>query len=208
MSPTDSKIAKIQAHFQTLSTVAPTLNSASDELNRCVASLDESLKKLNAGLTVWVSFRSRGVEEDEYDDDQIGYAKVDGKWGIAIRHIWGNYATEKFGDEGPWFFNDASRDLRLLAVDQLPELIEALGEEASKVTKRVQEKTKQVHELATAIEQVAKPPQQGVSFGRAALDAAKNNLKTPEGKIVEAAKTAAMSWIPSGETAKVKEGSK
>jgi hypothetical protein len=176
MSLTDSKIAKIQAHFQTLSAVSPTLNSASDELNRCVASLDESLKKLNAGLTVWVSFRSRGVEDDEYDDDQIGYAKVDGKWGIAIRHIWGNYATERFGDEGPWFFNDASRELRLLAVDQLPELIEALGEEASKVTKTVQEKAKQVRELAAAIEQVAKSAHPN-TFNERVIAAAKNQIK-------------------------------
>src|ERR1700687_361370 len=127
MSLNDSQIAKIQAHFQTLSSVAPALNSASDELNHCLASLDESLKKLNAGLTVWVTFRSRGVAEDQYDDQQIGYTKVDGKWGIAIRHVWGNYATEQFGEEGTWFFNDAPRELRLLAVDQLPELIEALG---------------------------------------------------------------------------------
>jgi len=203
MSLTDSKIAKIQAHFQTLSSVAPTLNSASDELNRCVASLDESLKKLNAGLTVWVSFRSRGVKEDEYeyDEDQIGYTKVAGKWGIAIRHVWGNYATEQFGEEGTWFFNDAPRELRLLAVDQLPELIEALGEEASKITKKVQEKTKQVRELATAIKQITKPLQQN-SFNERAIAAAKNHLKLD-------AETSATTLKTIGDMlAKAKEGSK
>jgi predicted RNase H-like nuclease (RuvC/YqgF family) len=36
-------------------------------------------------------------------------------------------------------------------VDKLPELVEELGKEASIVSKKVQEKTKQVHELAAAI---------------------------------------------------------
>jgi hypothetical protein len=43
-------------------------------------------------------------------------------------------------------------------VDKIPELIEALGKEASETTKRVQKKTKQVHELASAIDKIAVEP--------------------------------------------------
>ena len=74
MTSSDSKIEKIQTHFKALSSVAPTLNAASDELTKAVAVLDENLKKLNVGLTAWVTFRSRAVHpsmrDEEYDDDE------------------------------------------------------------------------------------------------------------------------------------------
>lgn len=207
MSSTDSKTANIQKHFQNLTLVAPVLNKASDELNRSVAALDEALRKLNIGLTVWVTFRNRGVEDEEFDSDQIGYSKLEGKWGIAIRRVWGNYNTERFGDEGPWFFNDSPRELRLLAVDQIPQLIEALSNEALKTTEKVQEKTKQVRELATAIEQITKPPQKKPFDDRAAIEAAKNNLPI-SAKLAEAAIRAAKAITPSEAMAQTKEGGK
>lgn len=162
MTSSDSKIEKIQTHFKTLSSLAPTLNIASNELTKAVTVLDEALKSLNVGLSAWVTFRSRAVHpslrDEEYDDDQIGYSKVDGKWGIALRHIWGNYALEEFGGEGPWLFNDAPRELRLLGVEKIPELIEALSKEASETTQKVRETTKQVHDLAAAVAEVTNQP--------------------------------------------------
>jgi len=151
MSLTDSKITKIQTSFQALSQVAPALNAASDNLTKTVAILDEALKKLNVGLTVWVTFRMHGVEDWEYDNDQIGYAKLEGKWGIALRRIWGDTNGENCGGDGPWLFNDAPRELRLQAVDKIPELIEALNKAASDATEKIQAKTKDVLELAEAI---------------------------------------------------------
>ncbi|HYL63240.1 MAG TPA: hypothetical protein VE077_11530, partial [Candidatus Methylomirabilis sp.] len=88
--PTDSKITKLQTDFQNLSRTAAALNLASDHLTRGVAVLDEALKRLNVGLAVWVDFASREVDENDaglYDVDQIGYCKVNGTWGLAIRHI-------------------------------------------------------------------------------------------------------------------------
>jgi hypothetical protein len=154
MTSSDAKLAKIQTHFQTLSSAAPALNAASDDLTKAVTVLDEAIKRLNVGLSSWVSFRSRGVEEWEYDDDEIGYTKVDGKWGIALRRVWGDHNRETFGADGPWLFNDAPRELRLLGVDKIPELIEALGKEAADTTKKVQEKARQVRDLATAIAEI------------------------------------------------------
>jgi hypothetical protein len=48
--------------------------------------------------------------------------------------------------------------MRLAGVDKIPELIEALGKEASAATKKIQEKTQEVRELASAIEYLGKPP--------------------------------------------------
>jgi hypothetical protein len=155
----EPKFAKVQANFRALSSVSTSLNTASDELAKAVSVLAEALKKLNVGLTVWVTFRSRDVEEWEYDDDQIGYGKVNGKWGITLRRNWGDIRNDNSGEDGPWLFNEAPREMRLASVDKIPELIEALSREASDTTKRIQEKTQEVRELASVIEHPAgKPP--------------------------------------------------
>lgn len=151
MSSTDSKTAKIQSNFKALSEIAPSLNSASDELTKVVDKLDEALKKLNLGLTAWVRFADRVPQVDfPYDCDQIGYCKVNGKWGIALRHIWGQ-DWDDHNEEGPWLFNEAPREMRLRSVDKIPELIESLNKKASDTTKKIREKTKEVRELAEAI---------------------------------------------------------
>ena len=157
MNSGDQKIAKVQTRFQELSTLASSLNTASDELTKVVGTLDEALKKLNIGLTVWVPFRFRGDGSDPevYDQDEIGYAKVSGIWGVALRNIWGNESFGDYHEAGPWLFKDAPRELRLAAADKIPELIEALATGASATTKEVEEKTKQVRELAEAIDEVA-----------------------------------------------------
>jgi prefoldin subunit 5 len=155
MASSDSKIEAIQKQFQVLSGVASSLNTASDELTRAVAALDEALKKLNVGLTAWVTF-SKIVEEEYpeiYDSQQIGYCKVNGTWGIALRHISGDAESGEQDEDGPWLFSDASREMRIQAVDKIPELIEALSKEASETTRKIQEKTKQVTDLADAIRQ-------------------------------------------------------
>jgi hypothetical protein len=151
-----SSSEKIQLNFQALSVVASSLNSASDEFTRVIDVLDEALKKLNIGLVVWVIFEDRGDEQDpqRYDCDQLGYSKVDGKWGIALRHIWGHEAFEAHDEDGPWLFKDAPREMRLRSVDKIPQLIQSLFEEASSATKKIQEKTKEVRELAAAISSV------------------------------------------------------
>lgn len=154
MTITDSKVTKVQTDFQALSEIASELNVASDQLTRTVAILDEALKKLNVGLTVWVNFSSRGDDEPQlYDLDQIGYCKVNGTWGLALRRVWGDESMPHpwESSEGPWLFNDASRELRLRSVDKIPEVIAELTREAFNTTKRMQEKTKQVLELADAI---------------------------------------------------------
>jgi hypothetical protein len=152
------KVEKLQTDFKALTSVSASLNTASDELAKAVSVLDEALKKLNIGLTVWVTFRSWSSERDEYDEEQIGYCKLAGKWGIALRRIWGDINFEQRAEDGPWVFNDGPREMRLAGVDKFPELIEALNKEASNATKKIQEKTQEVRELASVIEHPGKPP--------------------------------------------------
>jgi hypothetical protein len=73
--------------FQNLAKLAPTLNAASDELTKAIGSLEQSLKKLNIGVSAWVTFADLTDEpgRGEYDYQQVGYTKLKSEWGIALR---------------------------------------------------------------------------------------------------------------------------
>jgi hypothetical protein len=162
----DSKIDKIAVNFRELSSVASTLNSASDELTKVVTVLDEALRSLNIGITAWTTFTSYTTDSaEDFDHEQIGYCKLNGKWGIAIQRVWGDYNRGEAETEGPWHFGEAPREMRLNSVDKIPELIDALGQRASETAKKIQEKTQEVRELAGIIGQIA--------------DAAKHATKAP-----------------------------
>jgi hypothetical protein len=150
MTSSDSKIAKIQTHFQALSSAANSLNTASDELTKVVSVLDDALRKLNVGLPVWVTV-SRWSDDLRHGEDQIGYCKIGAKWGIALCSSSNDEAGGEETLDGLWLFNDAPRELRLAGIDKIPEVIEALGKEAFDATKRIQQKTEEVRELAGAI---------------------------------------------------------
>jgi hypothetical protein len=164
--PSGDPITKIQAHFQTLSTEAKSLNAASDELTKVVGVLDDALRKLNVGITVWAEVSTWREEVPLYITDgmtrygstEIGYCKVNGKWGIALRRLEGDDMSGDTDIDGPWLFHDAPRDLRLSGVDKLPEVIERLGIEAAATAKEIQQKTKKVQELSDAIFQISNEP--------------------------------------------------
>ena len=50
------------------------------------ADLDEALKKLNLGISSWVSFH--GWDDGPFSEvHEIGYSKINSKWGIGIKRI-------------------------------------------------------------------------------------------------------------------------
>lgn len=149
-SKDESLVSKVQTSYQKLATAASTLNTASDRLGKVVAELDTALKGLNLGITSWLDF-STWEEGAEWATDQIGYTRIGGKWGIAIRKISGNYQYGEDTIHGEWLFSDAPRALRITAIDRIPEFLEKLVTDVEATTKRVNEKLKESHELAEAI---------------------------------------------------------
>src|SRR5688572_3461835 len=97
-----------------LEEAAEKLNAVSDALSGVVAQIDLELRKLNLGLEVW---HSAGNEELD-----IGYARVNGHWGIAIRK-----------DKEKWLFRNAPRKYRIETIDHLPEVLVALTKEAERM---------------------------------------------------------------------------
>ena len=142
--------------FKELADSAARLNSSSDELANAIRPIDAALKKLNLGVSAWYPYR--GSEEPDAEGNyycrRIGYAKVDGKWGLALSTLSGHIHNEE-NDYDQWLFNDAPRLMRLEALDSIPDLLEKLVKEANKVAEDLQKKTQHARELAEKISELS-----------------------------------------------------
>jgi prefoldin subunit 5 len=152
-------LERVASYYSQLSTVAADLNAVSDELGKSVSEIDAALKKLNLGITTWVAIRNG--EGNRYQDDlsywswDIGYAKVEGKWGICLRKVEGdNHAPDDDRTE-EWLFSDAPRSLRLEAIDKIPELLEKLSKDAVKTTKDIRARLDEAQAVAEAVKGAA-----------------------------------------------------
>ncbi|SRR5258708_5022357 len=156
----DSLIKRVQFSYLQLSLVASDLNEVSDQLGKSVAELDAALKKLNLGISAWVSMRSDEYEDGTYVIDQIGYAKVEGKWGITLRTMNGHVNWPDQEQVDTWLFNDSPRSLRLSAIAHIPALLEALSKEATENTQKIKARLAEAQEVATAVKAAAEMPKE------------------------------------------------
>ena len=146
---------RVQSSYLQLSSVASELNTISDELGKSIAEIDAALKKLNLGITVWAKISDQNDEDLNYFMEQIGYAKVDGKWGIALRTVAGNHQCPEREVTEQWLFSDGPRRLRLGAIEKLPELLKALSDEAVAATEKIKGKLAEAKEVAGAVKVAA-----------------------------------------------------
>lgn len=152
----ESLSAKVQSSYQQLSKVAGELNAVSDELGMCIVDLNAALKKLNLGVTKWIEIRGdEDPETGNFSVDYLGYAKVSGNWGIGLSTMIGNYNHDPEGSSEQWPFNDGPRELRLAAIEKIPELLNKLSEAATQMTAHVRKKLGEAQEVAEAIKLVA-----------------------------------------------------
>ena len=82
--------ASIHDSYAQLASAANELNAAANELGSVVAKIEREQQGLNVGVPSWVSFQG---DEDAplWWSDDLGYAKVHNKWGLAIRSVEGHY---------------------------------------------------------------------------------------------------------------------
>jgi hypothetical protein len=156
----DSLAERVQSCYVQLSSVASDLNTVSDELGKSIAEIDSALKKLNLGVSVWINV-SDWDDSRDYFMEQLGYAKVDGKWGIALRTVEGNYNWPDQDVIEQWLFSDAPRKLRLSAIEKLPEMLKKLSEEAVETTKKIKSRLREAKEVAAAVKGAAEGPKPG-----------------------------------------------
>jgi hypothetical protein len=138
--------------FKELADSSARLNSGSDELAKAIGPIDAALKKLNLGVPAWYDYRgSQDPDPDgNYSYCSVGYAKVGGKWGLALSAGSGSAYDERDNSE-TWLFNDAPRSMRIEALDYIPDLLEQLVKASNEVAEDLQRKAKHAHDLAEKI---------------------------------------------------------
>src|SRR4051812_28174014 len=125
--------------FKELATHAAELNAGSNELADGMVALDKGLQSLNLGITCWVPFAES--DKDSAVSHDLGYARVGGTWGIALRErvhppktandafarvLAGRHGAKSEPRDEVWLFKDAPRVLRLESIEYLPALLERL----------------------------------------------------------------------------------
>jgi hypothetical protein len=148
----NSLVERVQSSYRQLAVAATNLNAVSDQLGKTIVQLDSSLKKLNLGVSAWVTISSNEWPDGSWASDQLGYDKIDGEWGIGIRKVSGSYTHEECGENSTeWLFHTAPRTLRIAAIEKIPELIDELTKQADATTKKAIAKLDQANQLAAAI---------------------------------------------------------
>jgi prefoldin subunit 5 len=145
---------RLASAYKRLAATSDTLNTASDEFSKPIAEIDFALQKLNIGLVTWQTIHGGGDDGDGYWSRDVGYAKVGGKWGLAIRTVNGHQSWD-VDDIDEWLFHEAPRPYRIEALEKLPDLLEQIIKNADKTTKKLQEMTVEAKELANAVKQAA-----------------------------------------------------
>jgi hypothetical protein len=149
MSSNTSKI-DVQAALQRIATESNSLNQSTDELNSAIGTLDESLKKFNIGQEAWVEIDSirEGAVNTVYE---LGYARGAVTWGLTLRIREQDLVGGNVRNDGIWAFNSAPRALRLLGVNKIPDLLQKLAEEVSRLASNVRNKARTVQEIVASI---------------------------------------------------------
>ena len=146
---------RVSKAFEALASSAAELNAVSDELAIPIQAIDTALQKLNLGVAVWVPFWTRRNNEHEYlSERSLGYGKISGDWGLAIRTYAGYYDDDDPSIE-EWQFSDAPRSYRLEAVAKIPDLLDKLSEASTKTARDLKIKVALTKQVATTINQLA-----------------------------------------------------
>ena len=92
-------------------------------------------------MSAWITF-DHWFHEDEAPgirhEERLGFAKTNNRWGLSLCRV--EIDTDENDEESTsdaWLFNDAPRNMRLKAIEHLPDLVEALAREAEQTAKKV-----------------------------------------------------------------------
>ena len=147
---------RIAEAFKALIASGKSINDASGQLAKPIASLERALKRLNLGVACWATINS-GTDGDYCWSQEVGYSRVHRRWCLAIRTTDGPEHDPALLSQEEWPFSDAPRYLRVKAVDKLPELIEALVKATDATASRLKKKVAPAQELVAAVTELINP---------------------------------------------------
>lgn len=140
----------LSAPFKRLAESAAKLNKVSDQLTIQIEQIDAALKRLNLGVTAWVTISEVEDEDGNWSQDQIGYVRIGSRWGIALRSRFAVRGDPGDPDETFSAFADAPRQLRIRAVEFIPKLLDQISTEAEAMVAKLSPKVDEISELTLA----------------------------------------------------------
>ncbi len=142
-----------------LTSLSQALANASDQLSQHIIEMESALEDLNFGLWAWVKDDPLQIDEvSGVDKDgkhttihliqQLGYGKHNGKWAFLVAS----------GSEESWdtdakisLLRNAPRDIKLRAMDRIPQLLDSLIEEVTRMMEETQQKAQEAKGIATGL---------------------------------------------------------
>ena len=144
---------RISASIQKLAASAANLNKASDEFGKHALAVNEALQRLNIGIEVWQLIKQTPSDDGSEVNDYVGYARVDGHWGLALSTVHHEFDGEVESDE-EWAFNDGPRSLRIEAIDKLPDLLDKIAGEAEKAARKLESSVGIAEAITKAVREI------------------------------------------------------
>ncbi len=141
----------VSALLKQLSSASRSLGEASNKLTEQIKEIEAALATHNFGVRAWVEIRRTpeqfGPSVRPVDRiDRLGYSKQGGKWALYV-----DSAIEEIDEYEYWLLRDSPRELRILAVDKMPDLLEAMVTKAKELTAEVTSKTERAKVLAQSL---------------------------------------------------------
>jgi enamine deaminase RidA (YjgF/YER057c/UK114 family) len=146
---------RIASAVKKLAVSSTALNEATDEFSNVTAPLDEVLQKLNLGVDCWVRVQTFSGYHGDDLHHEVGYAKVNGRWGVALRSFEDERDRDEYSNMERWLFNEGPRAMRVAAIAKIPDLLEELVKKADKATRKVKEGTESAREVIAALQTAA-----------------------------------------------------
>jgi hypothetical protein len=129
----DARGERLADRLERARSAGAVLAKSTDELNRKIAAVEKALCALGLGASVIVEMT---LGENPTDRAQLQFRKWGNDWGLYV-HRGGKMLA----------LQNTSRDLRLIAVDHLKELIDALIEKIDESARHVQERVTKLDDL-------------------------------------------------------------
>jgi hypothetical protein len=144
---------QVKSALKELASVSQSLNQVSDELSAQLAEIEKAINRYNLGVTAWVTLRSTEMEPEVGQFpwsviDELRYTKLEGKWGL----VWVSYVAED--PENTWkkkSLRESPRDIRLLSVKKLPDLLSELARKAAELSLDTSERVVEARNIAVAL---------------------------------------------------------
>lgn len=156
------------ANLRDLTSISKIINEKSDEINRILADVENELVQLRIGVEAWLESEplttrryqefpnDRSDEKSDYlNETHLGYARHASGFALLVkevRHVktvdrFGNDTWEVEDEESPQPLRQASRTLRVNALDKLEALFDVIKKEAERTIQSIEKGKKAVEGL-------------------------------------------------------------